>query len=193
MRLPRAVLFAAGLPILGLIGCGDKTPPAPPPKVAEAVPPAPVPPTDQAPICVRPPEKAAFDVVGLKSQLMVTAISCKAEEKYNAFVMKYRPDLVGQEKSLDAFFGRAYGRRAQAQHDDFITQLANAQSQLGIKSGDAFCRQNVNMLDDVMTLKTGTELPQYAASKPIQQALAVQDCPPPAAPAPKPAPAPKKK
>ncbi|MCW3477330.1 hypothetical protein [Limobrevibacterium gyesilva] len=178
------VLLAMFLAV-GLVGCKDSPPPAPP--VAAFVPPKPVPPAQNAPVCVRPPEKVAFDLSGLKSQLMVTAISCKAEDKYNAFVNRFRPDLVSGEKSLTGFFGRAYGRRAQQEHDDYITQLANAQSQLGIKSGTAFCEANLGMFDEVMALKSSAELPAFAAAKPIQQSMAVQECTNAPAPAAKPA------
>jgi|ERR1700730_16510288 hypothetical protein len=187
MRFPVAILLAAGL-----IGCSHPAPKPPPPTVA-FVPPKPVPPSERAAMCVRPLEKAAFDVAALKSQLMVTAISCQSEDKYNAFVNRYRSGLVGDEKSLNEFFGRAYGRRAQQAHDDYITKLANAQSQLGIQNGTEFCHLNTAMLDDVMALKSPTDLPTFAASRPIQQALAVEECP--ATPAPtkraaaKPAPA----
>jgi hypothetical protein len=182
MRVLLAVVLA-----IGLAGCKDK--PQPAAEVAAFVPPKPSTPTQMAPICARPPEKAAFDLSGLKSQLMVTAISCASEDKYNAFVTKFRPDLMTTEKTLTTFFSRAYGKRAQQEHDDYITQLANAQSQLGIKSGTAFCGMNLAMFNEVMALKGGSDLPTYAASKPIQQSLAVETCPdtppPPAKPAPK--------
>ena len=176
MRLPVISLLA-----IALFGCAEKPAPVP---VAAFVPPLPVAPTDKAAACVRPPEKAAFDVANLKSQLIVTALSCGGEAKFNAFVTRFRPALVTEEKSLDTFFGRAYGRQGQKQHDDFVTQLANSQSQLSIRYGQSFCSANVGLLDDVMSVKTEGELPAYAASKPIQQALAVEDCPAVAAAAP---------
>ncbi len=175
MRVPVAVFLA-----IGLFGCTEKPKPAP---VAAYVPPVPVAPTDRAAACVKPPEKAAFDVAGLKSQLMVTAISCRGEDKYNAFVVRFRPELVGEEKSLNAFFGRAYGRRAQQEHDSYISQLANSQSQLSVRFGQNFCSANLALLDDVMSVKNGSDLPAFAASKPIQQAMAVEECPATPAPA----------
>jgi hypothetical protein len=160
---------------VGLFGCAKAPPPAP--RVAAVIPPTPEVPAQNAPVCVRPPEKAAFEMSTLKSHLTVTAIQCHAEERYNAFVMKYRPDLVGGEKVLTSYFARAYGKRAQSQHDDYITQLANAQSQFAVRSGNLYCPQNIGLFDEVMTVKAGSELPAFAQSKPIQQAIAVQDCP----------------
>lgn len=179
MRLSALSLLLAAVAASGLAGC---TPPPPPAPVAEAPPPPPPkpePPTQNAPMCVRAPEKAAFDVSALKSNLMVTAVTCKSEERYNAFIRQFQPYLATNEKTLSGYFSRAYGKRATSQQDDYITSLANAQSQLGVKYGSLFCAQNVGMFDEVMAIKSGADLPAFAANKPIQQALAVQECPPP--------------
>ncbi len=128
--------------------------------------------------CARTPEKAAFDVAGLKSQLMVTAITCKAEEKYNAFVTRFRPDLVSNDKTLSTYFTRSFGRRAQAEHDDYITSLANAQSQSGIKVGTAFCDQTISLFDEAMRVKSGTELATLAGSKSLVQPIVLIECAP---------------
>ena len=116
---------------------------------------------------------------------MVTAVTCKSEERYNTFIRQFQPYLASNDKTLTGYFNRAYGKRAQSQQDDYITSLANAQSQFGIRHGTLFCEQNLGLFDEVMTLKSPTELPGFAAAKPIQQALAVQECP--SAPPPTPA------
>ena len=166
--------FVALLFVIGLFGC--KPPPAP--QQAAFVPPPPTAPTMSAAACVRPPEKDAFDVANLKSQLTVIAISCQQEDRYNSFVGKYRPALLNNEAALKNFFGRAYGKRAQSTQDDFITQLANAQSQQGIRSGTSFCPLFIGMFDEVMALPSPDALPTYAKSKPIQQAMGVTECGP---------------
>jgi hypothetical protein len=126
--------------------------------------------------CARPVDKTAFDVAGLKSQLMVTAIACQAEEKYNAFVARFRTDLQSHERALNGYFSRAYGRNAERQHDDYITSLANAQSETGIKAGTLFCQQNLAMFDEVLALKDGTALPTYAAGKSLTQPIMLTNC-----------------
>jgi hypothetical protein len=128
---------------------------------------------------MRTPEKIAFDLAGLKSELMVTAISCQIEEKYNAFVVRFRSDLQGGEKGLNSYFNRTAGRRAQQAHDDYITSLANTQSQDGLRQGADFCGKNRTMFDEVMALKTSRELADYAAGKGLAQAIDVVECPPP--------------
>ena len=130
--------------------------------------------------CARPADKTAFDVAGLKSQLMVTAITCEATERYNAFILRYRPDLVAQEKVLNGYFGRNFGRRAQAEHDDYITSLANSQSQNGLKAGTGFCASNMAMFDEVMKLPSGRELPDFATGKNPVQPIELVACTTPA-------------
>ncbi len=126
--------------------------------------------------CAHPADKTAFDVTGLKSQLMVTAITCSATERYNAFVLRYRPSLMTQEKVLSAYFSRNFGRRAQVQHDDYITSLANTQSQDGLKSGTAFCAQHMAMFDQVMALHSPAELADFAGNQTIVQPIALVAC-----------------
>jgi hypothetical protein len=166
-------LLATALVAL-IAGCAEKKAEEP---MAAAAPPiaAPLPP-QPARICAKPAEKAAFDMASLKSELMVTALSCSSQERYNAFVLRYRNDLVGAEKNLSNFFSRGYGRSAQQEHDNYITNLANAQSQDGIRAGTAFCQANLVMFDDVMKLRNGGDLPKYATTKTLFQPLAVSEC-----------------
>jgi hypothetical protein len=131
--------------------------------------------------CMRPAEKTAFDLAGLKSELMVTAITCQAEEKYNTFVVRFRPDLQGTERGLNTYFNRTAGRRAQQAHDDYITLLANSQSQDGLKQGTLFCNEHLSMFEDVMALKDARSLSSYASGKGLAQAIALVECPPPPA------------
>jgi hypothetical protein len=107
---------------LGLAQCAPPPTPAPapapePPVVAEE-------PVPDAPFCARPAEKTAFQVAALKSRLMVTALACDASEKYNAFITTHRAALLPQESTLSGYFQRNYGRRAQSEHDEYITNLA---------------------------------------------------------------------
>ena len=126
--------------------------------------------------CANPADNAAFDVTGLKTQLMVTALTCSADERYNQFINRYKSDLQSQAKSLTAYFSRAYGRSGTKQHDDYITNLANSQSKEGLKHGTLFCDRNMGVFDEVMALKGGSELPDYAAGKALFQPMSLNDC-----------------
>ncbi len=128
-------------------------------------------------VCARPAEMAAFDIAGLKSQLMVTALSCAAQDKYNAFVMRYRMSLVAEEHALNTYFGRAYGRYWRSKHDDYVTLLANNESEQGTRLVVDFCRQSVGMFDQVLALPSAKDLPAYAAGKNFPQPITLVACP----------------
>jgi hypothetical protein len=129
--------------------------------------------------CARPVDVTAFDVASLKSKLMVTALTCNQQDRYNDFVRRFRADLLTHERSLRAYFARAFGGRAQREHDDYITSLANTQSQAGISQGTLFCQQNVSVFSEVMALANGPALASYAASKHLMQPIEVIACPAP--------------
>ena len=126
--------------------------------------------------CVRTAEQSALDVAWLKSQLMVTALTCKQEDKYNAFIQRFRPDLVSAEKTVTGYFQRAHGRRSQSQHDEFNTQLAQSQAQANLRQGNQFCNRSGFILDEVQALRTGGELAEYAAAKGVVHPVAVTVC-----------------
>jgi hypothetical protein len=107
---------------------------------------------------------------------MVTALSCDARDKYNAFVLRFRSDLMAQEHALQVYFVHGFGRRGQQEHDDYITALANAQSETGVHDGTLFCQRNAALLDEVLSLPNGVSLAGYAATKGLPQPMAVVDC-----------------
>ena len=166
MRPALACLLA-----LGLTQCAPP-PPAPrePPMVAEEA-------VSDAQFCARPAEKTAFQVAALKSRLMVTALACESTDKYNAFITANRVALLPQEKTLSGYFARNYGRRASTEHDEYITNLANAQSRRRIIDNYRFCRDGQQLYADVAAMKTPTDMPIVAASRTISQPFNVKECP----------------
>jgi len=126
--------------------------------------------------CSNAPAREAFDVQGLKSELMVTALSCNAQDRYNGFVSKFRPNLLDEDARLNGYFRTTYGRRAQTEHDDYITQLANVQSEGGLRAGTIFCMQRVAMFDEVNALNDGADLAHYAEAKDIVQPALYETC-----------------
>ena len=89
--------------------------------------------------CVQPAEKAAFDIRALQSQLMVAALSCQQDQQYNTFVRQYSSELGGAYRGIQTHYRRTAGARGQTSLDGYITSLANAQSQDGIRQGSNFC------------------------------------------------------
>ena len=134
------------------------------------------------PSCQFETDRTAFDIEGLKSQLMVTALACKQQDKYNSFMSRYQPDVARQEQNLAAYFKRSYGKGYQKAYDEYITNLADVQEQDGLKAGTALCDNLPAMFDEVMSLHDSSELHDFTNSKAIAQPIAFQTCsgsPPP--------------
>jgi hypothetical protein len=132
--------------------------------------------------CTYEGDRKAFDIEGLKSELMVTALVCKDQDRYNDFMGRYKPDLVVQERALGAYFKRVNGRASQKAYDDYISNLANVQEQDGLKAGTAFCDNLPDLFDEVMALHNSDELDEFANSQAIVQPVAFQTCTTVAAP-----------
>ena len=156
---PRTTVLAAFLATVATAACGLVAPAA----SAESS-------------CGMSPARAAFDIEGLKSELMVTALSCNQQDSYNAFVQRFRPDLLREEGTLNAYFKRSYGRAAQREHDNYITQLANVQSERGLQAGTAFCSQRADMFSEVGALESMSDLSGYAEAKDIRQPAVYETC-----------------
>ena len=137
-----------------------------------------------APACEFDADRTAFDIEGLKSELMVTALACKQQDKYNAFMSRYQPDVAREEADLTAFFKRSYGKSWQKSYDEYITNLADVQEQDGLKGGTALCSYLPAMFDEVMSLHDSSELHDYVNSKLIAQPIDFHACTgaPPATP-----------
>ncbi len=115
--------------------------------------------------CMSPAERAAFDVQALRSEMMVLATGCSDDAQYNAFITRYQPQLQANEREIDAWFKKQFGKRAQSEHDRFVTDLANAQSSAGNKLGSDFCPHNAMIFQEVMALQNAGELPPFAAGQ----------------------------
>lgn len=136
--------------------------------------------------CLPPQERAAVEVAALRSQLMVLATGCHDDNGYNAFIRKFQAELMSNEKAIGEIFKHKYGRRGQQEHDQFTTDLANAESSAGMHLGTDFCDHNGMIVQEVLALRSANELASYAAGKDLVPAslsvCSVMGSPPPAAP-----------
>lgn len=115
--------------------------------------------------CSSPADQATFDVQALKSMLIVLSTSCKSSEPYNAFVRRYPAELKQSERAMGDYFRRAYGKRGQTEQDSYITSLANDQFRVGLQQGTDFCPRNQAIFEEAVSLRSGGDLPAYAAGK----------------------------
>ena len=110
-------------------------------------------------------DQSAFEVQALRSELMVLATGCHEDNRYNAFIRRYQPDLQANERTINAYFQHRYGKAAQTEHDRFVTDLANAISRQGSDLGGDFCPRNGLIFNEVLALQSATQLVDFAAGK----------------------------
>lgn len=127
-------------------------------------------------VCVSPVDREALDVAALKTQLMVQTLTCKNDSEYNAFITKFRPELNSDERTTTNYFSRTYGRNGQKRHDEYVTLLANAHADASQKDGSRFCAHNEQVFKEVLALKSGNELGEYAAGRTTGQPVSYQTC-----------------
>ncbi|MGD0106796.1 MAG: hypothetical protein ABSC06_22575 [Rhodopila sp.] len=132
--------------------------------------------------CSSVSDQSAFEVQALRSELMVLATGCHYDERYNAFIRRYQADLQANERAINAYFQHRYGRAAQAEHDRFVTDLANAISRQGSDLGGDFCPRNGLIFNEVLALQSAAELTDFAAGKDLVPG-SVEICTPAASPA----------
>ncbi|MCO6418045.1 hypothetical protein JYK14_18030 [Siccirubricoccus sp. KC 17139] len=136
------------------------------------------------PRCATETDQSVFELEALKTELMVVATTCHMEDRYNAFVERYKPTLAQNGRAFGQYFTRVHGRTGQRQNDIFITELANARSNAARQLGSDFCPRNGGLFTEVMSLRGEADLAPYAAGKDLLSA-GVTACE--GAPAPRPA------
>ena len=126
--------------------------------------------------CVGPTDTTALEVTGLKTRLLVVTLTCKTDAKYNEFITRYRPELTNEDRNLNGYFTRVHGRNGSKFRDDYVTQLANSESEASLKQGSLFCDRNLPIFEEVMALRGGSELATYAGAKSVGQPIANGGC-----------------
>jgi hypothetical protein len=126
--------------------------------------------------CVKPADIAAFNVMGLKTRLMVTALSCNAGKAYSAFAARFRPVLAKEDRRVRDYFRRVHGRRGGQEYAAYVAALANAQSLFGSSQHRAFCAQGLAIFRQAMKLEKVTSVVEFAAAKQPVQPIALAAC-----------------
>jgi len=146
--------------------------------------------------CALPDERAGLDTRVLQSELVVAALSCQQNDRYNAFVTKFSAALVYEGMNFRNFFTRNYGPYGEAMMDQLVTRLANLAEMRSWALGELYCPTEASVFDYLLALDP-SQLPAFAASRPYVNDHDVEPCPPqyqaatqqvPPEPAPTPAP-----
>lgn len=167
-------LLSLGLTALVVVGCAK-----PAQKAATLAPQAPVGHVYPVAVDVPPPVSAkvkfsstqhqqiqqAFNVIGLKSALMVAALTCGEQDKYDTFMHSFQPHVLDAQHQMDAYFRKASGRTSgQRMEDNYVTQLANNQTIAGMAQGGAFCLNNTAEFQAVLALKSSGDLDHFVTN-----------------------------
>ncbi len=98
------------------------------------------------PSCATDSERHAMLVRGLQSYLMMAGVACNQGDAYNKFVTRNQSELSTQGHALKAYFQRVYGGNSERRLNDFITEIANAWSQVHLTNMANYCKSTWEMM-----------------------------------------------
>ena len=119
--------------------------------------------------CTSDQDQAAFDVNALKTELMLMAVSseCRREADYNAFINRFRQELIAADGHVVAWYRAHFGtgRTLNLKIESFVTELANLRSRHAQRAGGDYCARSGMIFSEIAALPSGAELAAYAAGK----------------------------
>ena len=101
--------------------------------------------------CPDQQELTAIKARVLQTDLMVAALSCGEQRRYNAFARKYYDELIDNSRVLRRYFLREHPKNGDRYLDRFVTRLANAASKRSIAHGPAYCADIGRQFNYVLT------------------------------------------
>lgn len=108
-----------------------------------------------APACATVADEAALNTRVLQTELMVAALSCGEQQRYNAFVTTFKNDLIRGGQGLKTMFKRVYGASGDYQMNAFVTRLANNAAQRTASGPDAYCATSASLFNEVLATSPG--------------------------------------
>lgn len=126
--------------------------------------------------CMVPGTQQALNVIGLKSTLMVGALTCSQRSDYDSFMTKFHPHILAEQHKVDAYFRDQHGRHFHKYEDTYVTNLANVQSTAGIHQGSNFCNASQELFTHVLSLNTQSQLDSFASQAPAVQPIVMLAC-----------------
>lgn len=123
-------------------------------------------PADAVQQCTSVADQSAYELLSLRTQMIVLAYKCKREDDYNKnFVIRFQPALQANDRAVLAYFRRVYGGAGQGRKDSFTTELVNVMSQDANLQRGEYCSRATHILEEMNTLRSAEELTAYAAVK----------------------------
>jgi hypothetical protein len=123
-------------------------------------------PASAAPSCATVADQSAYEVLALRTQMILLATKCGRDQDYNKnFVVRFQPELQANEKAVLIYFRKVYGGAGQGRKDSFSTELVNVMSQQANTQGTEFCARAGFIIAEMNALRSMDELAGYAAVK----------------------------
>lgn len=121
--------------------------------------------------CIKGQTQTAFEIQALKTEMMLTAVTCEKTQEYNNKMQILKPYFVKYESVVKLWFNKKYTNTSVQKYDRYITDLANELEQTPERhNADIFCNDNVsNVFQDLDQISTQAGLEQYAHFKRFKQ------------------------
>jgi len=126
--------------------------------------------------CALQDEMMALDTRVLQSELVVAALNCGQSSDYNAFVLKFKPQLVASGAAFRNYFNRIYGPYGEQMMNKMVTRLANIAVMRSWSWGTAYCASESSVFAYLNALPA-PQLAAFAASRPYVADHDVRPCP----------------
>lgn len=121
--------------------------------------------------CASDADQATFEVLALRELMTVLVVKCNRADDYNNyFIKRFQPVLQQNERDALAYFRKIYGGAAQGKKDTFTTELVNVMSQIANTQGTEYCSRTGVVINEMLALKSMSDLAAYAAVKDIAPA-----------------------
>jgi hypothetical protein len=127
-------------------------------------------------VCISERHWSALSIRVMQTELMVAALTCDRRESYNAFLRKYKAELISHGYQLRQFFDATYGAQGQRRLDEFVTRLANEASQRSLVDRTSYCPAGDLLFSDVMQARQNLSLLAY--KQPFSRTHGISACDP---------------
>lgn len=102
------------------------------------------------PACATADDEVTLNARVLQTELMVAALACGEQHRYNAFVNAFKSELSQRGQSLRAYFKRVHGASGENRMNAFVTKLANDASQRTANGPGAYCGAAAKLFNEVL-------------------------------------------
>jgi hypothetical protein len=100
--------------------------------------------------CATAEDEVTLNARVLQTELMVAALVCGEQQRYNAFVNTFKSELSQRGQSLRAYFKRVHGPSGENRMNAFVTKLANDASQRTANGPAAYCAAAARLFSEVL-------------------------------------------